>query len=104
MRRIANLVLRLRRLKELSSLVSLESPDVPPLKGWLGGLLQPGAFLSATRQWSARTQSLPLEKLKLEVTVADNSSAVSGTSGSQFFITVRTHIPVSQPAAVCFGH
>jgi len=51
---IADLALRLQRLGDLSS--SLADTTTTPLRVWLGGLFQPGAFLTATRQWSARTQ------------------------------------------------
>jgi len=42
---------------------------------WLGGLFQPEAFITATRQAAARAHSWSLENLVLNVTVLDKDSA-----------------------------
>ena len=38
---------------------------------WLGGLFNPEAFITATRQCVAQANSWSLEELELDVTVAD---------------------------------
>jgi dynein heavy chain 1 len=76
--------LRLRRLHTLSS--DLEAARTGGgLRVWLGGLFQPGAFLTATRQWCARLQGVALEKLSLHVLVSDDG-AQPGGSECDFFV------------------
>lgn len=40
---------------------------------WLGGLLNPEAYITATRQCVAQANSWSLEELQLEVTITDSS-------------------------------
>lgn len=40
---------------------------------WLGGLFNPEAYITATRQCIAQANSWPLEELELDVTITDSS-------------------------------
>lgn len=40
---------------------------------WLGGLLNPEAYITATRQCVAQANSWSLEELQLEVTITDSN-------------------------------
>lgn len=44
---------------------------------WLGGLLNPEAYITATRQCVAQANSWSLEELQLDVTITDNSDKTS---------------------------
>ena len=78
---IADLALRLRRLGDLSSMLGSHKSYMS-LRVCLGSLFQPGAFLTATRQWSARTQSLALERLNLVVSIEHEAHPDSVPSSS----------------------
>lgn len=49
---------------------------------WLGGLFNPEAYITATRQCVAQANSWSLEELMLEVSIADSEGQV--TSGGGF--------------------
>jgi len=76
---LKDLALRVSRLHDLAR--SIAAPDQRPVRVWLGGLFQPGAFLTATRQRAARARSLSLEKLALEVSIADGDGHQGGAVG-----------------------
>lgn len=44
---------------------------------WLGGLLNPEAYITATRQCVAQANSWSLEELYLEVTITDSNDQAS---------------------------
>lgn len=44
---------------------------------WLGGLLNPEAYITATRQCVAQANSWPLEELHLDVTITDTNDTSS---------------------------
>ena len=65
-----------RRLKQVQELSR-------PLSGtavWLGGLLRPAAWITATRQESARAQSVSLEQLQLQLHIYDDAEAIKSDS------------------------
>ena len=53
---------------------------------WLGGLFNPEAYITATRQYVAQANSWSLEELQLDVTVMDSDKASSQDDGS-FIVT-----------------
>jgi len=75
---ISDLLMRLERLQKLAS---ESAKGIEGVKVWMGGLFQPGAFLTATRQWAARKMSIALESLRLTVQVGAGSSG-----GSSFLV------------------
>jgi dynein heavy chain 1 len=73
---ISNLVLRLRQLENIGS--------YDRKKGiWLGGLFQPEAYITATRQTVAHAKGWSLELLKLDLDVeeaeAEEGFVIKGT-------------------------
>jgi dynein heavy chain 1 len=48
---------------------------------WLGGLLNPEAYITATRQCIAQANSWSLEELVLDVTITDEGSVPSSEDG-----------------------
>lgn len=56
---------------------------------WLGGLFNPEAYITATRQCVAQANSWSLEELMLEVSVADVEGQV--TSGGGFNVKGKWH-------------
>ena len=46
---------------------------------WLGGLFNPEAYITATRQCVAQANSWSLEEISLEVSVTDNESKVDSS-------------------------
>ena len=71
--------MRVRHLHELWS--SMAMVNQGPLRIWLGGLFQPGAFLTATRQRTSRSLALSLEKLTLEAAVGADEGRSSQPGG-----------------------
>jgi hypothetical protein len=65
-----------RRIEHLEKLNREYAECLPDVHVWLGGLFQPGAFLTAMRQWTARLVGLPLENLKLRISIGSNVSDV----------------------------
>ncbi|XP_065167911.1 dynein heavy chain, cytoplasmic isoform X2 [Atheta coriaria] len=63
---------RVKQLQEVSSLVSSAgAKELQSFPVWLGGLLNPEAYITATRQCVAQANSWPLEELQLDVTITD---------------------------------
>lgn len=48
---------------------------------WLGGLFNPEAYITATRQCVAQANSWSLEELMLEVSIADSEGQVTAGGG-----------------------
>ena len=48
---------------------------------WLGGLFNPEAYVTATRQCVAQANSWSLEELMLEVSIADSEGQVTPAGG-----------------------
>ncbi|XP_063237430.1 dynein heavy chain, cytoplasmic isoform X2 [Bacillus rossius redtenbacheri] len=67
---------RVRQLQEVSLLVSQGgAKELKTLHVWLGGLLNPEAYITATRQCIAQANSWSLEELVLDVTITDGSDS-----------------------------
>jgi len=64
---IGDLVQRLGKLQQL--VAACTDKGLGSHQVWLGGLFQPGAFLTATRQWTARVKRVALESLRLSLLV-----------------------------------
>ena len=79
---IKDLVMRVSHVRELWSSMAAASEGEGPIRVWLGGLFQPGAFLTATRQRTARALSLSLENLTLAIVVGDDEGRRGGAAGS----------------------
>jgi dynein heavy chain 1 len=70
---------RVKQMQKISSACTSGGASV--LKGqrvWLGGLFNPEAYVTATRQFVAQANSWSLEELALEVHIPDSSSNDSG--------------------------
>lgn len=48
---------------------------------WLGGLFNPEAYITATRQCVAQANSWSLEELMLEVSIADAEGQITAAGG-----------------------
>lgn len=68
---IDDLVKRLRHLEGLTTGGGRTGPDATPY--WLGGLFNPDAFVTATRQHVASALSCSLEELRLSLVVGSKS-------------------------------
>jgi len=69
---------RVRQLTSISSAVAANSAAaLKTVTVWMGGLFNPEAFITATRQCVAQANSWSLEELSLDVTVADESDQPS---------------------------
>ncbi|KRT84034.1 hypothetical protein AMK59_1732, partial [Oryctes borbonicus] len=65
---------RVKQLQQVSQLVSTYgAKELQSFHVWLGGLFNPEAYITATRQCIAQANSWPLEELQLEVTITDSS-------------------------------
>ncbi|XP_044735865.1 dynein heavy chain, cytoplasmic isoform X10 [Chrysoperla carnea] len=65
---------RIKQLQEVSQLVSqYGAKEIQSYHVWLGGLLNPEAYVTATRQCIAQANSWSLEELHLDVTIADSN-------------------------------
>lgn len=47
------------------------------MKVWLGGLFNPGGYITATRQCIAQANSWSLEELSLQIQIADSDDNLS---------------------------
>ncbi|GLV39725.1 Dynein heavy chain 64C [Carabus blaptoides fortunei] len=64
---------RVKQLQQVSQLVSQAgAKELQSFPVWLGGLLNPEAYVTATRQCVAQANSWSLEELQLEVTITDS--------------------------------
>ncbi|KAF4518251.1 hypothetical protein B566_EDAN010397 [Ephemera danica] len=82
-----------QRIKQLQQVSQLTFPV------WLGGLLNPEAYITATRQCIAQANSWSLEELVLDVTITDEGSAAG--SGEDGFAVVGLKLQGAQASA---GH
>jgi dynein heavy chain 1 len=78
MRWVLDLVARLKQLEEIAQ--QLASPTATPRPYWLGGLLSPEAFMTATRQAAAQSRGWSLETLELRCEVSASETAVQFSS------------------------
>ncbi|XP_055707524.1 dynein heavy chain, cytoplasmic isoform X3 [Phlebotomus papatasi] len=66
---------RVQQLQKVSTLVSQAgAKELQSFPVWLGGLLNPEAYITATRQCVAQANSWSLEELMLEVTINETNS------------------------------
>ncbi|XP_044265029.1 dynein heavy chain, cytoplasmic isoform X6 [Tribolium madens] len=69
---------RVKQLQQVSKLVSTSgAKELQSFPVWLGGLLNPEAYITATRQCVAQANSWSLEELYLEVTITDSNDQAS---------------------------
>ncbi|CAB3376335.1 Hypothetical predicted protein [Cloeon dipterum] len=74
---ITDFAQRIKQLQEVSQLVSQRgAKELKKFHVWLGGLLNPEAYITATRQCIAQANSWSLEELILDVTMTDDNSYV----------------------------
>ncbi|KAK3912297.1 Dynein heavy chain, cytoplasmic [Frankliniella fusca] len=67
---------RVKQLQQVSLLVSQGgAKEIKTHPVWLGGLLNPEAYITATRQCIAQANSWSLEELALDVTICDGQDA-----------------------------
>jgi len=67
-----------QRIKQLESIASA-SNQAPPASLWLGGLLAPEAYITATRQSVAQANMWSLEELSLSIDIAKNDQPEKDT-------------------------
>ncbi|XP_065208173.1 dynein heavy chain, cytoplasmic isoform X2 [Planococcus citri] len=65
---------RIKQLQQVSQLVSKGAQQIKTFPVWLGGLLNPEAYITATRQCIAQANNWSLEELVLDVTITDSNS------------------------------
>lgn len=69
---------RVKQLQQVSQLVSTcGAKELQSFHVWLGGLFNPEAYITATRQCIAQANSWPLEELQLDVTITDSNDKSS---------------------------
>ncbi|KOC68078.1 Dynein heavy chain, cytoplasmic [Habropoda laboriosa] len=77
---------RVSQLQEVSRLVSQGgAKEIKSFPVWLGGLLNPEAYITATRQCIAQVNSWSLEELQLDVTIGDGDNIA--TDDCSFAVT-----------------
>jgi len=75
---VSDFAMRVKQLTKVSEAVQGNSAAaLKTVTVWMGGLFNPEAFITATRQCVAQANSWSLEELSLDVTVADEASAPS---------------------------
>ncbi|XP_005182290.1 dynein heavy chain, cytoplasmic isoform X3 [Musca domestica] len=78
---------RIQQLQKVSQLVSQAgAKELQGFPVWLGGLLNPEAYITATRQCVAQANSWSLEELALEVTITE-TGVNTETKDSSFGVT-----------------
>ncbi|XP_065362456.1 dynein heavy chain, cytoplasmic-like [Calliphora vicina] len=78
---------RIKQLQKVSQLVSQAgAKELQGFHVWLGGLLNPEAYITATRQCVAQANSWSLEELALEVTITE-TGANAESKDSSFGVT-----------------
>ncbi|XP_066142886.1 dynein heavy chain, cytoplasmic isoform X6 [Euwallacea fornicatus] len=69
---------RVKQLQQISQVVSTSgAKELQSFPVWLGGLLNPEAWITATRQCVAQANSWSLEELHLDVTITDSHDTSS---------------------------
>ncbi|KAK7789348.1 hypothetical protein R5R35_002380 [Gryllus longicercus] len=88
---------RVRQLQEVSQLVSQGgAKEIKSFHVWLGGLLNPEAYITATRQCIAQANSWSLEELMLEVTITDAGRGAGGSGDECSFGVIGLKLQGSQ--------
>ncbi|KAG0726862.1 Dynein heavy chain, cytoplasmic [Chionoecetes opilio] len=73
---------RVKQLQEISEQVAqFGASELKNVTVWLGGLFNPEAYITATRQCVAQVNSWSLEELMLEVAIADTEGQVTASGG-----------------------
>lgn len=73
---------RVKQLQEISSQVAqFGASELKNVTVWLGGLFNPEAYITATRQCIAQANSWSLEELVLDVSIADVEGQVTQAGG-----------------------
>lgn len=76
---------RVQQLQKVSQLVSQAgAKELQSFPVWLGGLFNPEAYITATRQCVAQANSWPLEELLLDVTITESGSDGGHNKDSSF--------------------
>lgn len=79
---------RVHQLQEVSTLVSQAgAKELQSFPVWLGGLFNPEAYITATRQCVAQANSWPLEELALDVTITEHGQDGGHHKDSSFGVT-----------------
>nr|XP_024214265.1 dynein heavy chain, cytoplasmic isoform X3 [Halyomorpha halys] len=79
---------RVKQLDTISLLASQRGPsEIKNTPIWLGGLMNPEAYITATRQCIAQANSWSLEELILDVTIPEPSSTSLATDECSFSVT-----------------
>ncbi|KAK6637160.1 Dynein heavy chain, cytoplasmic [Polyplax serrata] len=69
---------RVKQLQEVSKLVSTKgAKELKLFNVWLGGLLNPEAYVTATRQSVAQANGWSLEELVLDISISDNGTVAT---------------------------
>ncbi|XP_069984451.1 dynein heavy chain, cytoplasmic isoform X3 [Penaeus vannamei] len=73
---------RVKQLQDISQQVAqFGAVELKNVTIWLGGLFNPEAYITATRQCVAQANSWSLEELTLEVSIADSEGQVTAAGG-----------------------
>ncbi|XP_045114160.1 dynein heavy chain, cytoplasmic-like isoform X3 [Portunus trituberculatus] len=73
---------RVKQLQEISQQVAqFGAGELKNVTVWLGGLFNPEAYVTATRQCVAQANSWSLEELMLEVSIADAEGQITAAGG-----------------------
>ncbi|XP_047110794.1 dynein heavy chain, cytoplasmic isoform X3 [Schistocerca piceifrons] len=82
---ITDFAQRVKQLQQVSALVSQGGAQgLKSFHVWLGGLLNPEAYITATRQCIAQANSWSLEELMLDVTITDGDASKSSSDDCSF--------------------
>nr|QVD39637.1 Dynein heavy chain, cytoplasmic [Schistocerca gregaria] len=82
---ITDFAQRIKQLQQVSALVSQGGAQgLKSFHVWLGGLLNPEAYITATRQCIAQANSWSLEELMLDVTITDGDASKSSSDDCSF--------------------
>ncbi|BES93792.1 dynein heavy chain [Nesidiocoris tenuis] len=77
---------RVKQLDQISQLACSRGPsEIKNVAVWLGGLMNPEAYVTATRQCIAQANSWSLEELVLDVTILDQGQAANASTDPSCF-------------------
>jgi uncharacterized protein YjeT (DUF2065 family) len=72
---VADFVERTGQYKQISA-HALAGKSLSAVKLWIGGVMEPGAFFTASRQAVAQAKNVPLEQLRMELSVQPSGYAI----------------------------
>src|SRR5690606_25345602 len=86
------------RIKQMAKISSSSTSNLKNINIWLGGLFNPEAYITATRQFVAQANGWSLEELQLQIIISDdaNAPADSGSFGVTGLVLQGAEVKLNQ--------